>query len=134
MNSKGGVPPIVTVLIVIAFLIGAAIIAWFLVSTTSTASKRPLLVLEPGVYYESSSGTLYFVLRNDGTVAANLNSVSVVIGGVGEVSASCNPTSLSPGTSAKCSASLGTSPNDGAEGTVHTEYGDFKFVVDVLQG
>jgi len=131
VTKRGGVPPIVVVLVVVAFLISAALVSWYIISIHSKASKQPLIVLEPGVYADGQ--TVFFTLRNDGTETADLTSVYVRVAGAGEALASCEITNLQPGQSTRCSATLTSAPTDGSEGVIRTPYVNLKFIVDVLQ-
>jgi hypothetical protein len=73
-RRRGGVPPIVTVLITISAVVAAAIAAYFLFSTTSSATKTPMLEVT-GAYAlcSGTSCTVYITLRNVGTSDVTLS-------------------------------------------------------------
>jgi len=68
---------LVTVLITISAVVAAGLVAYFLFSTTSGATKQPMLEVTSA--YALCSGTscaVYITLRNVGTVNVNITSVS----------------------------------------------------------
>ena len=76
-RRRGGVPPLVTVLITISAVVAAGLVAYFLFSTTSGATKQPMLEVTSA--YALCSGTscnVYVTIRNVGTVNVNITSVS----------------------------------------------------------
>jgi hypothetical protein len=115
----GGIPPIVTVLITISAVVAAGLVAWFMFTTTSGATKQPMLEVTSA--YVSGSGTTYtvsFVIRNVGAV--QINSVSLLeitcdsgSGPVSGSSPSCSTFSSTTQT-ASCRATFSASISDGA--------------------
>lgn len=95
MRARGaGVPPIVTILILLAFISSAAITAWFVIATTRSASRRCILGVE-GVAYLGVNGRLYLSLRNDGTEQCTLANAKLIIS---NLEFKCSfPNSLKPG-------------------------------------
>jgi hypothetical protein len=70
-RRRGGVPPLVTVLITLSAIVAAGLVAWFLFTTTNSAVKTPLLEVTSAYALCSSSGTttsctVYITLRNVG--------------------------------------------------------------------
>lgn len=47
MRRRGGVPPIVTVLVTVAAIVTASMVAYFLYTSTSAATKQPILDASP---------------------------------------------------------------------------------------
>jgi copper(I)-binding protein len=64
----GGIPPIVTVLITISAVVAAGLVAWFLFTTTSSATKQPMLEVTSAYALcpSASSCAVYVTLRNVG--------------------------------------------------------------------
>jgi hypothetical protein len=70
-RRRGGVPPLVTVLITLSAIVAAGLVAWFLFTTTNSAVKTPLLEVTSAYALCSSSGTttsctVYITLHNVG--------------------------------------------------------------------
>jgi hypothetical protein len=70
-RRRGGVPPIVTVLITISAVVAAGLVAYFLFSTTSSATKQPMLEVTGAYAICATSGSttscaVYITLRNVG--------------------------------------------------------------------
>jgi len=89
-RRRGGVPPIVTVLITISAVVAAGLVAYFLFSTTSGATKQPMLEVT-GAYAlcSGSSCYVYVTLRNVGTADVTLNPVQLDVPGVTTSPAPC---------------------------------------------
>jgi len=83
-RRRGGVPPIVTVLITISAVVAAGLVAWFLFSTTSGATKQPMLEVTSAyaICPSASSCTVSITLRNVGTADVTLNQVQLDVLGV----------------------------------------------------
>ena len=83
-RRRGGVPPIVTVLITISAVVAAAIVAYFLFSTTSGATRTPMLEVTGA--YALCSGTscsaVYVTVRNVGTADVTITSQSLDVAGM----------------------------------------------------
>jgi len=129
LNSKGGVPPIVVVLVIVAFLVSAVLVSWYIISTTSSAVKKPLVYAEPGAYVVGSN--LYITLRNDGTEDFNgLVSVILANGATGSQSVS-----LGRGEAINLEIPLSGgsfNPGENVEGIIRTPDGEQKITVEVL--
>jgi hypothetical protein len=114
----GGIPPLVTVLITIAAVVAASLVAWFMWSSSKSATQQP--ILEVANAYVSGSGTTYtvsFVIRNVGAV--QISSVSLLEitcdSGSGPVSGSSPSCTFSSTTqTASCRATFSASISDGA--------------------
>ena len=66
-RRRGGVPPLVTVLITLSAIVAAGLVAWFLFTTTNSAVKTPLLeVTSAYALCGQTSCTVYITLRNVG--------------------------------------------------------------------
>ena len=131
MGKSRGVAPIVTIIIVLAFIIAGFIVFSWAVGIHLRAVKRPLLKLGSGVYI--SGNTVFFTLQNDGEVAYN-GSVCVVIGG--SSTEYCTSVSIPPGGSRKISIS-GVALPAGAtsvEVLIRTETGELRDTADILRG
>jgi len=110
----GGVPPIVTVLITISAVVAASLVAWFMFSSTRTATQTPIVEVTNAVYIGSSTNwRISFTIRNiSGASGATANLGGTVqlfcdgFSGWAPVTLSCSPgTTLAPGQSASCSIS-----------------------------
>lgn len=119
MRRKGGVPPIVTVLVTIAAIVAASLVAWFLWTSTRTAASTPLLEVTDAYYVSSgTSWRITFTLRNVGSTSVTLGVISVFCDGFtdwqtsgGGVTVSCPSISLAAGASTSCGIiPSGTSP------------------------
>ncbi|MCC6051151.1 MAG: hypothetical protein LM580_10610 [Thermofilum sp.] len=110
-RRRGGIPPIVTVLITISAVVAAGLVAWFLFSTTSSATKQPMLEVTSAY---GAGNTLTITIRNIGTQEVSGLSVTDLVCKSGySASLSCNTPNLSPGQSAACSGSGSGSIQDG---------------------
>ena len=66
-RRRGGVPPLVTVLITLSAIVAAGLVAWFLFTTTNSAVKTPLLeVTSAYALCGQTTCTVYITLRNVG--------------------------------------------------------------------
>jgi len=132
---KGAVPPIVTILIILAFIVATAAVSWYITATHTRASRKPLPHLEGGVY--SDGQKLYFTLRNDGTTELDVTEIEVVLPNsdpISVASTNCDKDIISPGESTKCRIDLNNiALSDGTEGIVRTPYGDLRFTVEILK-
>jgi len=132
LNKIGGVPPIVTALVVIAFIVAAGLITWFTIFTTSLASKKAILSIEGGIYVIDN--TLYLTVKNIGTIAFN-GDISVSLkGSSGTYTGTASGVSLNPGQSTNLQITLSNSPTeDSLSGVI--QYGDatLKISVDVIK-
>ena len=122
-RRRGGIPPLVTVLITISAIVAAGLVAWFLFYTTSSAAKTPILEVT-GAY--ATGATLKFTVRNVGSVpASNLAVASATCTSGGTTSpGACNPNSLNPGQSAVCTITGTSNFQDGSSCTVELSYTD----------
>jgi len=72
----GGIPPLVTVLITISAIVAASLVAWFMWSSTRSATLQPVFEVT-SAYVSCTTGTtcaVSFVMRNVG--AAQLSGIS----------------------------------------------------------
>jgi len=80
----GGIPPIVTVLITISAVVAAGLVAWFLFTTTSSATKQPMLEVTGA--YALCSGTscsaVYVTVRNVGAADVTITGAALEVAGV----------------------------------------------------
>ena len=131
MDKIGGVPPLVTALIIIAFIVAAGLITWFVIYTTSLASKKAILSVEGGAYIINN--VLYITVKNIGTIPYNGN-ISVILKGRSTYTGTASSVSLNPGESTNLQITLSASPTeDSLSGVV--QYGDatIKISVDVIR-
>ncbi|MEM2616610.1 MAG: hypothetical protein QXL64_03710 [Thermofilaceae archaeon] len=112
MKRKGGIPPIVTVLVTIAAIVGSAIVAYYLYATTQSASRAPSLEISP-LYVTggtqsgasvtcSSTATcrLTFSIRNIGSGSVTIARVYIYRGNALVVNATFStPVTIPPGES-----------------------------------
>jgi hypothetical protein len=119
-RRRGGVPPLVTVLITLSAIVAAGLVAWFLFYTTSSAAKTPVLEVT-GAY--ATGTTLKFTVRNVGSVRASSLSVAgaTCTSGGTLTPQGCTPNMLDPGQSTVCTIT-GSSFADGSSCTVELSY------------
>lgn len=142
MKHKGGVPPIVTVLVTVASIVAASMVAYFLYTSTSAATKQPVLDVSPlyvtgglptttstgpGVTCSSTSACrLSITITNVGAVSLSSLSIQVWLPGASSatsLSSASGATTLSIGQSLAFGTTLttGTIP-DGQGVTVEVRY------------
>ena len=105
-RRRGGVPPIVTVLITISAVVAASLVAWFMWSSTRAATLQP--VFEVTSAYVSGTGpyAVSFVIRNVGAAQIPSSGGSVTLD---EISCETTPGgSVVAGTPAGCTFSAAT--------------------------
>ena len=132
-RRKGGVPPIVTVLLILAFIIAAGFVGYYVMSTSRRSTRRCLLSIEGPVY--AYGNNIYLTLRNDGTANCTLTGMQVVI--KNEVFSTCTEVGgaalgeLPPGESIQIVCSGGNANNfdDGDSGLVQTPSATLSFCV-----
>jgi hypothetical protein len=66
-KRRGALPPILTALITIAALVSAALVGWFIFTTTSSAVRRPVLDIVDAYYLPGAYPPFYMTVRNLGT-------------------------------------------------------------------
>jgi len=133
LDKIGGVPPLVTALIIIAFIVAAGLITWFVIYTTSLASKKAILSVEGGCYVIGN--TLYMSIKNIGTLPFN-GDLSVTLKGASSTyTGTYTGLALNPGQSKSIQITLDNSPSENSLSGV-IEYGDatIKVSVDVIKG
>jgi hypothetical protein len=94
VRRRGGIPPIVTVLITISAVVAAGLVAWFLFTTTSSATKQPMLEVTGAYALCSGTGTttscyVYITLRNVGAGNVTINDAKLDVPGVSGTPATC---------------------------------------------
>ena len=120
-KRRGALPPIIVALITMAAIVSAALIAWFVFTTTKSATSRPILQVTDAY---ATGVTLRFTVRNLGSVtASNLMVVAAsCTSGGALMPQGCNPDTLNPGQSAVCTIA-GTVPfTDGSSCTVELSH------------
>lgn len=118
MKRIGAVPPMVTALIVAAFMISAVLVGWYVVSVTASASRQVLISVIPMPTVVGDK--LYIGLRNDGTVPFE-GDVEIILSQGNATVRAAYPSSveIAPGHSVLLEFSLGTTLQPGkAEGVV----------------
>lgn len=127
----GGVPGIVTVIITIASIAAAALVAYFMYTTTRSATSQP--IIEVTSAYASGSN-LALTIRNLGSVDVTITDASIIIRDISctvqntnkqlakgssiVVSASCSSSALSDGDSGYVTLSGTTQNNVGFSITI----------------
>jgi hypothetical protein len=83
-RRRGGVPPLVTVLITISAVVAAGLVAYFLFSTTSGATRTPMLEVTSA--YALCSGTscsaVYVTVRNVGAADVTITGAALEVAGL----------------------------------------------------
>jgi hypothetical protein len=102
-KRKGALPPIVTILIIIAAVVATALVAYFLYTTTARSVRAGMLsvVGQPTLY---ADGSLYVTFKNDGTAPVTLQGATIVVQDVNKNpvtfgNPSGGPATLNPGQS-----------------------------------
>ena len=93
-RRRGGVPPLVTVLITISAVVAAGLVAYFLFSTTSGATKQPMLEVTSAYAICATSGSttscaVSITLRNVGASDVTISSAQLDVPGVTSTPAPC---------------------------------------------
>ena len=80
----GGVPPIVTVLITISAVVAAGLVAWFLFTTTSSATKQPMLEVTSAyaLCSDTSCSAVHITVRNVGAADVTITGATLEVAGV----------------------------------------------------
>jgi hypothetical protein len=118
MRRRGGIPPLVTVLVTIASIVAASLVAWFMFATSRSATQQPLLEVTDA-YTDGTN--LVFTVRNLGTQSVNLGSFTVSCANPGSTASvaltpqGCSPSTADPGKSVACRATVSSGAlQDGA--------------------
>jgi hypothetical protein len=93
-KRRGALPPILTALITIAAIVSAALVSWFMFTTTSSAVRQPVLQVTDAYYVAGAGGTggnLFLTIRNLGAVDVTISSVTVSCASTGNPSFSTQP-------------------------------------------
>uniref|UniRef100_A0A7J3X950 DUF4352 domain-containing protein n=1 Tax=Thermofilum pendens TaxID=2269 RepID=A0A7J3X950_THEPE len=130
-RRRAALPPIATVLIVIAAVVATGLVAWLLYSTTARAARTPIVsvVGVPTLYASGDSTYLYVTLKNDGTAPLNITNAKVVVSTAsGSITFTCmNTTSIDAGRAAslvfQASGNQLANIPDGALATLQTTDG-----------
>jgi len=109
MRRVGAIPPIVTVLITIAVVVASALVAWFMWTTTKSATGQ--LLLEATNAYTPDGQRIFFTINNIGTQDITVQNVIANCSVTGTSSSqsgtgTCSPLTVRAGQSAACSATL----------------------------
>ncbi len=134
----GAIPPVVVVLITIAAIVAASLVAWFMWTTSRSATSQ--LLLEVTNAYTPDGQRIFFTLNNVGTqrltiaqVIGNCTAGGSTYGGTG----ACGPSPLDPGQTAACYvvlASAFTSGDPTCAVTVVTDRGNAVLTVRAARG
>jgi hypothetical protein len=110
-RRRGALPPILTALITIAALVSAALVSWFIFTTTSSAVRRPILEVTDAYYV---SGNIFLTISNIGAVDVAVSSISIACqsGGTASYTPS-TPTQIPKGAAQSIKASASGTINDG---------------------
>jgi hypothetical protein len=110
-RRRGGIPPIVTVLITISAVVAASLVAWFMWTTTRSASNQPIIEVTDGY---TDGANVVFTLRNIGNTQVSVGSVTVSCKGYTASSVTCSGTAVLAGDSLSCKATgFGVAISDG---------------------
>ena len=100
----GAIPPVVVVLITIAAVVAASLVAWFMWTTSRSATSQ--LLLEVTNAYTPDGKSIFFTLNNVGTQRLSIQQVigNCTVGGSSSVggTGACGPSPLDPGQTAAC--------------------------------
>lgn len=142
MRRKGGVPPMVTVLVTIASIVAASLVAWFLFTTTRGAVSQPVFeVLSAYAIGTGTSRSLSITVKYlSGPSGAAISSPSLTLtapSGASSCSSfsniAANPSTVSPGQSftvtATCTLATGITSLDGHSGTLQFSLGSSTVLV-----
>ena len=138
MDRKGGVPPIVTVLIIVSFLISSALVGWFIISTAVVSTKQALISVSgsPTITL-GSPNTLYLTLRNDGTRDAKVNEILLSDGSSTYLCSISSSTIVKAGGESltlTCTFDGSISSGKTLDGVVRTDAGEINFRATVIGG
>jgi hypothetical protein len=109
VKRRGSLPPIIIVLVIMAAIVATGLVVWFMISTTKSAVNQPMLEVTDSYYLSNS---IFFTVRNIGSVDVTISSISVTCqsGGAGSYATS---TSIPKGASQSLKVSMSGTVNDG---------------------
>jgi len=132
---RGSVPPIVTLVIVGAFVVGALVSMWLIVSIhLSCVRGRALLHIDRPVILDPDADagpTLHINIRNDGPSPVRVEDLEVVVAGAHAGPLDCGADTIEPGETARCTVVLDRTVALGTEGILRTPWGALRFMVDM---
>ena len=73
-RRKGALPPIIVVLITMAAIVSAALITWFMLVSTRSATNRPVLEVTDAYYV---SGNIFLTISNIGAVDVAVDRIEI---------------------------------------------------------
>jgi len=147
MRRVGAIPPIVTVLITIAAVVAASLVAWFMWTTTKSATGQ--LLLEAKNAYTPDGQRIFFTLNNIGTQEIEVRNViancsvtstsgtSTSYSGTGTCISSQSSAQVKAGQSAACSVALNgafTSGDPTCSVTIVTDKGSAILAIRAARG
>jgi hypothetical protein len=100
-RRRGGIPPIVTVLITIAAVVAASLVAWFMWATTRSATNQPIIEVTDA-YTDGTN--VVFTLRNIGNTQVSISSVTLSCKGYTASSVTFPSNNVPAGGSLSCKA------------------------------
>jgi len=113
-RRKGALPPIIVVLITMAAIVSAALITWFMIVSTRSATNRPILEVTDAYYLPSSgtSGSIFLTISNIGAVNVTVDRIEITCqsGGTARYTTS---TRIPKGAAQSIKASVSGTINDG---------------------
>jgi len=107
--KRKGISSVSTILIYLATIVSAALVLFFLFTSTKSATNQPILEVSDAYYI---SGSIIFTIRNIGSVDVTIRSISVNCQSGGTASYSTS-VSLPKGTSQSIRATASGTINDG---------------------
>ena len=108
-RRKGALPPIIVALITMAAIVSAALITWFMLVSTRSATNRPILEVTDAYYV---SGSIFLTISNIGAVDVTVDSISITCQNGGTASYS-GSTPIPKGAAQSIKASAWGTINDG---------------------
>ena len=110
-RRRGSLPPILVVLITMAAIVSAALVSWFLIVSTRSATNRPILEVTDAYYV---SGSIFLTISNIGAVDVAVSSISITCQSGGTASyTTTTPTQIPKGAAQSIKASASGAINDG---------------------
>ncbi len=129
VGRRGALPPMLVVLITVASLVAASLVAYFIYSTTRSATQQPIVQVTEAY---TDGKKVVFTVRNIGnirlsglTIDAESSSCTTSTGAQANVRpGGCKPNTLDPGGSVACTITVDRALDDGSRCVVHLTAGD----------
>ena len=114
-RRRGALPPIIVVLITMAAIVSAALVSWFLIVSTRSATNRPILEVTDAYYLPSSdtSGSIFLTISNIGAVDVAVSRIEITCQSGGTASYTSSSMQIPKGAAQSIKASASGAINDG---------------------